>query len=87
MLTIKKIAEVKLSDKLIQELTAKYNEILKPAIKYSFTEYKLFFSCIIEFDTETKLLEKGSVSLKEEVADNIENTCEFSLTRLLNYAP
>lgn len=87
MLTIKKIAEVKLSDKLIQELTAKYNEMLKPAIKYSFTEYKLFFSCIIEFDTETKLLEKGSVSLKEEVADNIENTCEFSLTRLLNYTP
>ena len=87
MLTIKKIAEVNLSEKLIKELIAKYNEMLKPSFKYNFTEYKLFFSCIIEIDTETKLLEKGSISLKEEIADNIENTCEFSLKRLHNYTP
>lgn len=61
--------------------------MLKPAIKYSFMEYKLFFSCIIELETETKLLERGTLSLKEEVADNIENTCEFSLARLHNYMP
>lgn len=87
ILTLRKVAEVKLSEKLMQELTAKYNETLKPAIKFNFTEYKLFFSCLVEFDTETKLLEKGTIKLKEEIADNVENTCDFNLTRLHNYIP
>lgn len=39
------------------------------------------------FAQETKLLEKGSISLKEEIADSIENSCEFSLKRLHNYTP
>lgn len=39
------------------------------------------------FAQETKLLEKGSISLKEEIADDIENSCEFSLKRLHNYTP
>lgn len=39
------------------------------------------------FAQETKLLEKGPISLKEEIADNIENSWEFSLKRLHNYTP
>lgn len=56
MLTVRKIAEVKLTDSLLHELKQKYDETLKTVIKYSFTEYKLFFSCTLDWNKETKLI-------------------------------
>ncbi|TWP31795.1 LysM peptidoglycan-binding domain-containing protein [Apibacter muscae] len=86
-ITFKKIADVHLTDSLVQKLKQKYDEVLKPVIKYSFTEYKLFFSCTLDWNKETKLLEKASVHLKETIADNIQNVCTFSLNQLKNYTP
>ena len=87
LITIKKIATPQLSEKLTEELIKEYNKILKPTLKFGFTEFKVFFSSIIEFNTTENIVEKASVNIREEIADNIENTCEFTLTRLHNYTP
>jgi len=56
-------------------------------LQFGFTQFKLFFSCIINYNTKEKIIESASINIREEIADNIENTCEFTLTRLLNYRP
>ena len=59
----------------------------KPNIKYGFTEYKLEFTVKVEHNTKEKLVENADLYLTEQIADNIENTCEFHLKQLQNFKP
>ncbi|MFV0531585.1 MAG: hypothetical protein ACK5MD_09110 [Flavobacteriales bacterium] len=83
----KKIAATSISEKFNEDLVKEYNKELKPTLQFGFTQFKLFFSCTIQFNFSQKLVESASVNIREEIADNIENTCEFTLTRLQNHTP
>ena len=86
-IVLKKIATPTISEKLNEDLVKEYNKELKPTLQFGFTQFKLFFSCTIQFNFSQKLVESASVNIREEIADNIENTCEFTLTRLQNHTP
>lgn len=87
ILKLRKVGTVKLNPELVSEIEKKYDEIHKPNIKYSFTEYKLEFRTRIEYNTEEKIIETADVFIMEQIADNIDNTCEFHLKKLENYVP
>lgn len=87
ILKLRKVGTLKLNPETISEIEKKYDEIHKPNIKYSFTEYKLEFRTRIEFDIEKKMIETADVFIMEQIADNIENNCEFHMKRLQNYNP
>ena len=87
ILKVRKIGTISLKDNLISEIEKKYDELHKPNIKYGFTKYKLNFEVNIEYNKKEKLVEVGSLFINEQIADNIENTCEFKLKRLKNYTP
>ena len=59
----------------------------KPNIKYGFTEYKLEFRVRIKYNIEAKLVETADLYIMEQIADNIDNTCEFHLKRLNEFKP
>ena len=42
---------------------------------------------IIDFNTKEQCIENASIKIREEIADNIENICEFSISRLHNFVP
>lgn len=84
---IKKIGMIKLTKEITNSLITEYDKLLKPTIKFGFTEFKLLFNCVIEFNPKTKVIEYASAHIKEEIADNIENSCEFTMNRLHNYTP
>ncbi len=87
ILKIGKFGVLKLSPDLIEEIEKKYDEMHKPTIKYGFTEYKLEFTVKIEYNTKEKLVENADLYITEQIADNIENTCEFHLKRLQHFKP
>ncbi|WP_159479891.1 hypothetical protein [Chryseobacterium sp. 18068] len=85
VLKFRKVGKAILNDKLISEIKQKYDEIHKPSIKYNFTEYKLEFRVRGEFDLQTKIMENADLFIIEQIADNIENNCEFHLKKLQNH--
>lgn len=85
IIKFRKVGTAQLNDKLISEIRQKYDEIHKPGIKFNFTEYKLEFRVRGEWNTETKIIENADLFIIEQIADNIENNCEFHLKRLHNY--
>ncbi|KFF18899.1 LysM peptidoglycan-binding domain-containing protein [Chryseobacterium sp. JM1] len=87
ILTVRKIAEVSISDSLKKEMKDKYNEIHKSIVKYEFTEYKIIFRSTIEIDIHSGLILSGKVVLKEEVSDNVENECIYTIKKLENFTP
>jgi len=88
ILKLRKVGTLKLNPELIQDIEKKYDEIHKPNIKYSFTEYKLEFRVRLEYNIEEKLIETADLFIMEQIADNIiDNTYEFHLKRLHNYKP
>lgn len=85
IIKFRKVGKVKLNDTLISEIKQKYDEIHKPSIKYNYTEYKIEFRVRGEFNTEKKIIENADLFIIEQIADNIENHCEFHLKKLHNY--
>lgn len=87
ILTVRKIADVNISESLKKELKDRYNELHKNIVKYEFTEYKIIFRSTIEIDTNSGLVLSGKVVLKEEVSDNVENECIYTIKKLENFTP
>jgi hypothetical protein len=87
IISISKVGTLKVTPTQIEEIEKKYNDILKPKIKYSFTEYILEFTINVEYNTKQQLVSNASLILTEQIADNIENICEFNLKRLQNFKP
>ncbi len=87
IIKISKVGSLKLDDALVTEIEKKYDEMHKPSIKYGFTEYKLEFTVDIEYNIKSKLVENANLYLTEQIADNIENTCEFTVKQLKNFKP
>jgi len=87
IITVRKVAEYKLTENLEKEIIKRYDELHKSVVKYNFTAYKLIFRSTIEIDSSNKTLKTGKVVLKEEVSDNIENECTFTIKKLENFTP
>ncbi|MCW3161410.1 LysM peptidoglycan-binding domain-containing protein [Chryseobacterium oryctis] len=87
LLTVRMVAEYDLSQQLEKEIINQYNNLHRPTIGFSYTQYKLIFRATIEIDTETKLVKKASIKLRESIADNIENECSYNIKQLENYTP
>lgn len=85
--TIRKVAEYTLTEDLIEQIKDKYNEFHKNVVKYEFTAYKLIFRATVEIDTVSRILKTGKVVLREEILDNIENECIFTIKKLENFIP
>lgn len=85
--TIRKVAEYHLSDDIRQKIIERYDDLHKNVVKYDFTEYKLIFRATIEIDSESRVLKTGKVVLREEISDNIENECVFTIKKLENFTP
>ncbi|MFP3833303.1 LysM peptidoglycan-binding domain-containing protein [Chryseobacterium sp. SIMBA_028] len=87
MVSIRKVAECEMSEQLLQEIKERYNELHRAVVKYDFTAYKIIFRSTLEMDMETKIIKNARVVLKEEISDNIENECIFTLKKLENFTP
>ena len=87
ILTVRKIADVSISESLKKEMIDRYNELHKNMVKYEFTEYKIIFRSTIEIDINSGLVISGKVVLKEEVSDNVENECIYTIKKLENFTP
>ncbi|REC41992.1 hypothetical protein [Chryseobacterium pennipullorum] len=87
ILTVRMVAEYTLTDELEKNIINQYNNLHKPSIGFSYTQYKLVFRSKIEIDTKTKLVKTAVVKLKESIADNIENECNYSIKQLENHTP
>jgi LysM repeat protein len=85
IINFRKVGIAKLDEKIISEIKQKYDEIHKPSIKYNYTEYKLEFRVRGEFNKEKKIIENADLFIIEQIADNIENRCEFHLKKMHNY--
>ncbi|MFL9834245.1 hypothetical protein [Chryseobacterium terrae] len=85
ILKFRKVGKAILNDELISEIKNKYDEIHKPNIKYNYTEYKLEFRVRGEFNLDTNIMENADLFIIEQIADNIENHCEFHLKKLQNH--
>lgn len=87
ILTIRMIAEYQLTKELEEKIISQYNVLHKPSIGFSYTQYKLIFRSTIEIDTQTRLVKTATVKMKESIADNIENECNYTIKQLENYTP
>jgi hypothetical protein len=87
IVTLRKIAEYELNKEQKDEIIQKYNELHKISIGYSFTDYKLILRSKLEYDSETKILINGQISMKESILDNIENECNYQIKKLENHTP
>lgn len=82
---IRKVGKPMLNDELIGEIRKRYDEYHKAYIKYGFTEFRFKFNVDIEFNVKEKLVESARLQINEQIADNIEATCDFKLRKLNNY--
>ncbi|MBV8326141.1 LysM domain-containing protein [Chryseobacterium sp.] len=87
ILTLRMVAEYELNKELEENIISQYNNLHQPSIGFSYTQYKLIFRSKIEIDTRTGLVKTAIVKMKESIADNIENECNYSIKQLENYTP
>lgn len=87
ILTVRKVAESVISESLYKDIIERYNQLHKKVIKFEFTQYKLIFRSTIEIDLNEGVVLGGTVNLKEEISDNVENQCNYSFKKLENYIP
>lgn len=65
-----------------QKLEELYNEIYKPLLKYSYTEFDYIYRITYTVDTKTGLLIDGRVSLNEKIKNNFESITQFEIKQV-----
>lgn len=66
----------------IDSLRKQYNEIYKPLIKFSFTEFDYIYRITYTLDTKTGLLIDANASLSEKVKNNYEYITQFQIKKV-----
>ena len=66
-ITIRKVADSILNEKLLKEIEEQYNTLHKPLIKYSFTEYKLTFRTRYTVDKNTRIINDADLTIIEDI--------------------
>lgn len=73
------------SDSRFDETIRKeYDEKIKPLIQYSFTQYNINFTQQSWINQAERCLQKGSLSVIEEVTDNVTLSVDLQIRRLTN---
>ncbi len=65
-----------------QKLEEQYNEIYKPLLKYSYTEFDYIYRITYTIDTKTGFLIEGRVSLSEKIKNNFESITQFEIKQV-----
>lgn len=59
-----------------------YNQAYQPFVQYNFSEYRINFNVNLKYDKYTGIAEAGDCTIEEEVLNNLESVCSFSLKRV-----
>jgi len=81
-MTIRKVAEGEINDELIKKIEEQYNKLHKPMIHYQFSQYKLTYRVRYEVNKITRVINNAELTIIENVENNIESTCKYSLFKL-----
>lgn len=73
---------VVMNDDLSNQIIESYKVLYQPSVKFDFSEYRLKFEVNLKFDKATRLAEFGNCIIEEEVLNNVENICSYSLKRV-----
>ena len=69
---------------LTRQYVKKYDEKIKPLIQYSFTQYNINFTQQSWINQAERCLQKGLLSVIEEVTDNVTLSVDLQIRRLTN---
>lgn len=67
-----------------ETIRKEYDEKIKPLIQYSFTQYNINFTQQSWINQAERCLQKGSLSVIEEVTDNVTLSLDLQIRRLTN---
>lgn len=67
-----------------ETIRKEYDEKIKPLIQYSFTQYNINFTQQSWINQAERCLQKGSLSVIEEVTDNVTLSVDLQIRRLTN---
>ena len=65
-----------------KELRKQYNEIYKPILKYSYTDFDYIYRITYTLDTKTGLLLDAKASLNEKIKNNFESITQFEINQV-----
>jgi len=65
-----------------EQLTEQYNEIYKPMIKYSFTEFDYLYRITYTVHKKTGLLVDANVLINEKIKNNYESITQFQIKKV-----
>ena len=66
----------------VEELKKQYDEIYKPMLKYSFTDYDYIYRITYTLDKNTGILLDGKVLLDEKIKNNFECITQFDIKQV-----
>ena len=82
ILTIKLTGELQRDNISETELEKLYNEIYKPILKFSYTEFDFIYRITYSVNTENGLLLDGRASFSEKVKNNFECITQFEINQI-----
>lgn len=81
-ISISRRGTVIMDEDLSNQIIESYKVLYQPSVGFEFSEYRLKFEVNLKFDKATRLAEFGTCVIEEEVLNNVENVCSFSLKRV-----
>lgn len=81
-ITWRKIFTPDINETLLDEIKRKYDEMHKPQLHYSFTNYNIEIQITKEVNKSSRLLEVAKLGITETIKNNLESYCEFTLRRI-----
>lgn len=80
--TYRLVGEIDKQNLSTSNLENMYNEIYKPMIKYSFTEFKTIYRITYTIENDTKFLTEAKISLSEKIKNNYEIITEMKIQKV-----
>lgn len=80
--TWRKTFTTDLNVELVDQIKSKYDEMHKPTLHYSFTNYNLDIYLTKEVSKESRFIEVAKLRITEEIENNVESYCEFTVRKL-----
>ena len=65
-----------------KKLAAQYDELYKPVVKYSYSEFNYIYRIVYSLSTETGILLDAQVSLSEKIKNNYESITQFIIKKI-----
>lgn len=81
-ISIKRQGELMGDDDFFNQVEESYKTVYQTTVEYDFSEYRIDFVINLKFDKYSRIAELGKCSIEEEVLNNVENVCNFSLKKV-----